>query len=40
MHVCIVALAEYARVGQAVREEVAQLVDAAACHLCLLAVSV
>jgi hypothetical protein len=40
MHVCIVAPAEYARVGQVVREEVAQPVNAAACRPCLLAVSV
>jgi hypothetical protein len=38
--VCIVAPAEYARVGQVVREEVAQPVDAAARRPCLLAVSV
>jgi hypothetical protein len=40
VRVCIVAPAEYARVGQVVREEVAQPVDAAACRPGLLAVSV
>jgi hypothetical protein len=38
--VCIVAPAEYARVGEVVREEVAQPVDAAARCPRLLAVSV
>jgi hypothetical protein len=36
----IIAPAEYARVGQVVREEVAQPIDAAARRPCLLAVSV
>jgi hypothetical protein len=40
MRVCIVALTKYARVREVVREEVAQLVNAAARRLCLLAVSV
>jgi hypothetical protein len=40
MCVRIVAPTEYARVGQVVREEVAQPIDAAARRPCLLAVSV
>jgi hypothetical protein len=40
VRVRIVAPAEYARVGEVVREEVAQPVDAAARRPCLLAVSV
>jgi hypothetical protein len=40
MCVRIIAPAEYARVGQVVREEVAQPVDAVARRPCLLAVSV
>jgi hypothetical protein len=36
----IVALAEYARVRQVVREKVAQLVDAVPCRPCLFAMSV
>jgi hypothetical protein len=38
--ICIVAPAEYARVREVVREEVAQPVDAAARRPCLLAMSV
>ena len=40
VRVRVVALAKYARVRQVVREEVAQLVNAVACYLCSLAVSV
>jgi hypothetical protein len=40
MRVCIVAPTEYARVGQVVREEVAQPVNAAARRPCVLAMSV
>jgi hypothetical protein len=40
VRVCIVSLAEYAGVGQVVREEVAQPVDAAARRPCFLAMSV
>jgi hypothetical protein len=40
VRVRVVALAEHTRVGQVVREEVAQPVDAAARRPCLLAVSV
>jgi hypothetical protein len=40
VRVRIVVPAEYARVGQVMREEVAQPVDAAARRPCLLAVSV
>lgn len=40
VRVRVIAPAEYARVGQVVREEVAQPVDAATCRPCLLAVSV